>query len=240
MDGFRYSQFCPLARAAEVLGQRWVLPLLRDLFLGPQRFADLRRRMGGDVSSSVLSDRLHTLETHRLVTRRRLPAPAASTVYELTALGQALEPALIQLTRWGALLLGPPRPGDHLEPDWLRISLRAFARSRPSPALHARLEAIGEDDARVAIDVAGGPQGTRVTPVPPAFDAMGSAEGLPVPSRPPHALLCAPVASIMGFLSGALSLAALEVDERVLIRGDRAVLARLSDLFDMPPPTASP
>lgn len=57
MDGFRYEQFCPLARAAEILGERWTLLILRELVCGPQRYSDLRRRLPG-VSSSVLSQRL--------------------------------------------------------------------------------------------------------------------------------------------------------------------------------------
>ena len=70
MAEFRYRQFCPLARAAEILGERWTLLLIRDFLLGPQRFCDLRRRLP-DISPSVLTERLNRLEERGLIHRRR-------------------------------------------------------------------------------------------------------------------------------------------------------------------------
>ncbi|HSJ96046.1 MAG TPA: helix-turn-helix domain-containing protein, partial [Myxococcota bacterium] len=71
MSEFRYAQFCPLARAAEVLGERWTLLIVRELMVGPQRFSDLRRRLPG-VSSSVLAERLDRLERRGIVRRAQL------------------------------------------------------------------------------------------------------------------------------------------------------------------------
>ena len=101
MPEFRYAQFCALARAAEIVGERWTLLIVRDLTLGPLRFSDLRRRLKG-VSPSVLSERLTQLERRGLIERRVLGPPAASTVYELSEMGRALQPAMIELTKWGA------------------------------------------------------------------------------------------------------------------------------------------
>ena len=131
MGEFRYAQFCPLARAAELLSERWTLLVLRDLAIGPLRFRDLRGRLA-DISSSVLSVRLQQLESRGLVRRRELPAPASCTVYELDEPGRALQPALQELARWGARFLLPSRPGDRLEPAWAVAALSTFARRSPT------------------------------------------------------------------------------------------------------------
>jgi len=107
----RYAQFCPLTRAVEILGERWTMLLLRELIAGPQRFSDLKERLPG-VSSSVLAGRLVRLEEKGLIAKRELPAPAASTVYELAEAGRALRPALIELLRWGMRFLGEPCPEE--------------------------------------------------------------------------------------------------------------------------------
>ena len=99
MTDFRYAQFCPLARVAEIFGERWTLLIMRDLFVGPQRFSDLRRRLPG-ISASVLSQRLHRLETNGLVRRGTLPPPGRADIIELTELGASFEDAMT-LTKQG-------------------------------------------------------------------------------------------------------------------------------------------
>src|SRR5256712_7819045 len=112
-----YPQFCALARALELLGERWTLLIVRELLLGPKRFSDLKGRLDG-ISSSVLSQRLSRLEEDGLVQRSYLQPPAASTVFDLTALGRALEPAMFDLIRWGGRFLYPARPNERREPEW--------------------------------------------------------------------------------------------------------------------------
>src|SRR5918997_566704 len=119
-----YAQYCGLARALDVLGERWTLLAIRELLLGPKRFSDLLAGLSG-IGPNVLSTRLRTLEAEGLVTKRRLPPPAASTVYELTGRGRELEPAVVELARWGVGLLGPPAEDDRYRPGWLALSLRA-------------------------------------------------------------------------------------------------------------------
>ena len=80
---FRYPQFCPFARAAEILGHRWTILILRNMAFGPQRFSDLKAGLAG-ISTSVLAKRLDELIERGLLRRRTLDPPAASTVYELT------------------------------------------------------------------------------------------------------------------------------------------------------------
>jgi DNA-binding HxlR family transcriptional regulator len=120
-----YSQFCGVARALDLVGNRWALLIVRELVLGPRRFTDLLVGLPG-VSTNVLSSRLRQLERGGLVQRRMLPPPAASAVYELTEYGRALEPALFALGRWGAQSLGPRGEDQILRSHWLAVALKAF------------------------------------------------------------------------------------------------------------------
>jgi DNA-binding HxlR family transcriptional regulator len=119
-----YRDACGIARALDVVGDRWALLVIRDLLLGPKRFTDLRAGLPG-VSPDVLSQRLRELEDAGLLTRRRLPPPAASQVYELTERGQALEPLLLELGRWGA---AAPFPEEIITfgPDAVMLALKTM------------------------------------------------------------------------------------------------------------------
>ncbi len=217
MSEFRYAQFCPLARATEVLGERWTLLIVRELLLGPQRFSDLRRRLPG-VSSSVLSARLRHLEERDVVTRRLLPAPAASSVFELTDLGQGLRSVVIALSRWGLKRMEPKRPGDHYEPSWMRLGLFALARSSATPPRRVALRIPdGPDD--VVIHVEGGVGGTRIVPAGYA------------PSQPVEATVRADSDALLGLLLGAIAPAAAVKDERFEIDGDLDAVTDLPQLF---------
>jgi DNA-binding HxlR family transcriptional regulator len=216
----RHPQFCPLARAAEILGHRWVLLVLRELAVGPQRFSDLRRRLSG-VSTSVLAERLAALEGHGIVRRRALPPPAASSVYELTPLGRGVEPVLLELARFGLRFLGAPEPGDHVEADWIRLAVRAFARRGPVPArrFELRVRGAASGERPVVLRLGGGDAGTRLL----------------APDEPVDATLEAPVLVVMGLLSGALPATALAGRDDVRVDGDARALAELPALFDMDP-----
>src|SRR6202158_2146575 len=95
-----YGDTCAIARALDVVGERWALLVVRELLLGPQRFSDLRHALPG-ASSNLVADRLHELEGRGVIDRRKRPAPASSWVYELTEWGQDLEPILLALGDWG-------------------------------------------------------------------------------------------------------------------------------------------
>jgi DNA-binding HxlR family transcriptional regulator len=113
----RYDQYCPIAHALGAVGERWTLLVVRDLMNGPKRYTDLAASLPG-IGTNILAARLKELEESGLVEKRKLPPPAASTVYELTAYGHDLRPVLHELARWGARSLGPP-PLDALEEGWL-------------------------------------------------------------------------------------------------------------------------
>jgi DNA-binding HxlR family transcriptional regulator len=113
----RYDQYCPIAHALGAVGERWTLLVVRDLMTGPKRYTDLAASLPG-IGTNILAARLKELEESGLVEKRKLPPPAASTVYELTSYGHDLRPVLHELARWGARSLGPP-PLDALEEGWL-------------------------------------------------------------------------------------------------------------------------
>jgi DNA-binding HxlR family transcriptional regulator len=116
-----YDQYCPVAHALGLVGERWSLLVVRELIEGPKRYTDLAAGLP-KIGTNILSARLKDLEAAGVVGKRRLPPPAASTVYELTPYGQQLRPVLHELARWGARSLGPP-PVDALEPGWLAGAL---------------------------------------------------------------------------------------------------------------------
>jgi len=213
---FRYAQFCSLARAAEILGERWTIPILRELFAGPQRFSDLRRRLPG-LSPSVLTERLERLGQHGVLARRRQPPPAASDVYELTDAGRALKPALLELTRWGVRFLGAPLPTDRVEPHWLRLGLEAFARARQSPSIAVEVGVARDGgEGPLRLQVRGGPDGTRVEEADGAADAS----------------FVAPPLLVLGLASGRLPPAAFVENPACSWSGERSVLDRFPELFD--------
>jgi DNA-binding HxlR family transcriptional regulator len=96
-----YGEACGIPRALDRVGERWALMVVRELLLGPKRFTDLREGLP-HLSPDVLAQRLRELEESGIVTRRVLPPPAASKVYELTDWGRELEDVLLALGRWGA------------------------------------------------------------------------------------------------------------------------------------------
>ncbi|HEX3834517.1 MAG TPA: winged helix-turn-helix transcriptional regulator [Solirubrobacteraceae bacterium] len=96
-----YGDSCGIARALDLVGERWTLLVIRELVLGPKRFTDLRAGLPG-ISADVLSQRLRELDAAGVVGRRALSPPASARVYELTDWGRELEPALHALGRWGS------------------------------------------------------------------------------------------------------------------------------------------
>lgn len=128
-----YHQYCPIAHALDLVGDRWSLLIVRDLLLGPKRFSDLREGLPG-IGTNILTDRLKGLELAGVLARRALPPPAAATVYELTPYGRGLDGPIQALAMWGGQTLGFPQPGQVLSRDSLLLTIRALARSLPAGA----------------------------------------------------------------------------------------------------------
>src|SRR5215831_12190187 len=117
-----YEQYCPVARALEIVGERWTMLVARELMLGPRRFTDLMEGLPG-ISPNVLATRLKDLESAGLVSKRTLPPPAASAVYELTEHAVGLARVLAAMADWGMTMLGRPRKGDEVRGEWMVLGL---------------------------------------------------------------------------------------------------------------------
>jgi DNA-binding HxlR family transcriptional regulator len=113
----RFDQYCPIANALSIVGERWALLIVRELLKGPRRYTDLTAGLPG-IGTKILATRLRELEDGGVVRRRKLPPPAASTVYELTEYGCGLEEVIHAIARWGARSLGLPKRDDDLDPEW--------------------------------------------------------------------------------------------------------------------------
>jgi len=145
MTGLRsYGDACGIARALDVIGERWALLIVRELAYGPKRFSDLRGGLG--LSPNVLSQRLADLEASGVLERRSI----SGGLYDLTPWGRELHPLLLQLGRWGARTLH--KPVAELSADALMLALEATFTPSHAGDLRASYELrLGED--RFAVDV---------------------------------------------------------------------------------------
>jgi DNA-binding HxlR family transcriptional regulator len=138
-----YNQYCGLARALDLVGERWALLIVRELTLGGKRFTDLREGLPG-IGTNVLATRLRELQADGVVRKLRLMPPADTTVYMLTDYGVRLVPAMLALGRWGAETMGPRTPGQELRSGWLAVAMQAFFQP-------------GDVDATLELNLADGP-----------------------------------------------------------------------------------
>jgi DNA-binding HxlR family transcriptional regulator len=127
-----YGQPCSFACALDRIGERWALLIVRELVLGPLRFSELAKAVGG-APTDVITKRLRDLEEAGVVRRVRLDPPASATAYELTGLGRELERPLLELGRWGLNFHDPATVGEMppaMLPNALRVTLRPPAEAR--------------------------------------------------------------------------------------------------------------
>ncbi len=134
-----YGQYCGLAKAIEVVGERWAVLIVRDLLVSPKRFTDLHRGLP-KIPTNVLTSRLKQLEGAGVVRRRLLPRPENSVIYELTEYGLELEDVLAGLGRWGAKMLDVPGPGEIITVDSMVMALRSTFRAEQARGLYAAYE----------------------------------------------------------------------------------------------------
>ncbi|MBE1603373.1 winged helix-turn-helix transcriptional regulator [Actinopolymorpha pittospori] len=153
MSPRRYAQFCPLAKALDILGERWTLLIIRELLAGPKRYTDLRAGLAG-LATDLLATRLRELRAHGLVERRDLPPPTPATVYELTERGRALRPAILELARWGRPLLREAAH-DALPDSALVLGLEAAFHAAAAVGVDETYD-IEVDGQRVAVRVRNG------------------------------------------------------------------------------------
>jgi DNA-binding HxlR family transcriptional regulator len=147
----RYAQYCPVAHALELVGERWALLVVRELLHGPRRYTDLAAGLPG-IGTNILASRLRDLEQAGIVQKRRLPPPAAANVYELTPYGEELREPLYALGRWGARSLGPPTAKDSLAPGWLENGIRATCQPSGEPLDGTFVLRVGDEAATVRFE----------------------------------------------------------------------------------------
>ena len=126
MPAHCYQQYCALARALDVAGDRWTLLIVRELAPGPRRFSDLVDGLPG-ISRKLLTERLRTLESDGVVARQELPPPAARQVYELTNDGRDLAHAMAPLIAWGARRIGERKPTESFRARWPAVAMAGLA-----------------------------------------------------------------------------------------------------------------
>jgi len=216
-----YGQYCGLAYALELVGEKWALLIVRDLILGPKRFTDLRRSLPR-IPSNVLSARLKALEQTGIVRRRLLPRPRTGVVYELTEYGSELEDVVLRLGLWGARSLGEPRAEEIVTSDSLMLALRATFRPEAARELRASFELrLGPIVIHARVN-----KGTLEVAEGPLRDADLSLET---------------DLAIRSLMSGELSPDEAIKSGRVRVTGNRDLLTRFVDVFHIPPtPVAVP
>ncbi len=144
-----YRDLCGIARALDLVGERWALLVVRELLLGPKRFTDLRTGLP-HVSPDVLAQRLRELEQAGILTHERLPPPAAAQVYALTPWGRGLEPVLLGLGRW-ASATAPPE-GAVFGPDSAMLALKSLFDPGRAHGVDVRVELrFGDQRFRVTV-----------------------------------------------------------------------------------------
>jgi DNA-binding HxlR family transcriptional regulator len=210
-----YAQYCGVARALEVVGERWALLVIRDLIPWPKRFTDLRRGLPR-IPTNVLSARLKELEQAGVIQRRVLPRPSGAVVYELTDYGRELEPIIIQLLLWGAKSMGDPRPGDTPSASSLALGLRTFFRSERAVDLRATYEVHMGEDVILHLRIDRGELEIGEGPVPDAD------------------LTIETDLALGALLRGELSPAEARASGAVSLTGDADLLDRFVELFPLP------
>jgi DNA-binding HxlR family transcriptional regulator len=219
-----YRQFCPAARALDLVGERWTLLVIRELLFGPKRYTDLQAGLPG-IGPNVLADRLRVLETADLVRKRRLPPPAASTVYELTELGAGLRSVLEALFLWGLQLTDAPAKDETIKASYWLPALQAAARPEVLPAdtedvyeFRINGEAVTVNARRVGIEISNGP------------------------AERPDVVIHTDHLTFASLGMRGISAAEARKQGKLTVEGDRAAAARCAALFEIvnrPPITAT-
>ena len=208
----RYHDPCGIARALDVVGDRWALLVIRELIFGPKRFVQLRQGLDG-VSPNVLSQRLRDLEDAGIVRREMLGPPAGVAIYELTARGQALEPILLELGRWGSQQ--PMTTCGELSTSALLVALETVFD--PAAATDATF-ALGIDSDWFGVAVASG--------------SIGITHGRP---EQPAVIFETDVATLRSVAFGREPITDAERDGRLTVHGNRHLAEGFARMFPSPP-----
>ena len=212
-----YGDGCAIARALDLVGERWALLVVRELLLGPKRYSDLRRGLP-NASPNVLSERLRELESAGIVRRRTLPPPAGSRVYELTDWGLELEGIVMSLGRWAARSPSVTSDAPIASADSVILALRARFEPGAADGLGATYELrLGEDHFRIEV----------------AHDKIEVARG---DAHQADATIDTDPDTLNTVLWGGRPLTDAQRSGRMAIEGDKAAVQRFVRLFPLPKP----
>jgi len=203
-----YGQYCSVAKALDVIGDRWTLLIIRELLLrGACRYTDLKNGLPG-IATNLLADRIRELEAAGLVRREEAPPPVATTLVHLTEAGAELEPVVRALGSWGIRFMTQPAGGDEFRSQWFAFPVEDFLRDRDpdGPPVSIELRTAGDP---AVIEVSGGSVRTRI----------GTAAS-------PDLVIAGGPQMILALLTGHLS-AAKTAGFGLEISGDTSVLRRV-------------
>jgi DNA-binding HxlR family transcriptional regulator len=211
-----YGQYCSIAKALDVVGDRWTLLIIRELLIrGACRYTDLRNGLPG-IATNLLSDRIRELESAGLVRREDAPPPIATTLFHLTEAGAELLPVLDAIGRWGVRYMIEPADSDEFRGHWFTFPVSFFLHDRDPGGPPVSIELRTASDPAV-IEISGGSAHTR----------LGTAAA-------PDLILQGEPQLILALLSGQLT-AAEAADRGLQINGDTGVLHRV-----LPEPAVAP
>jgi DNA-binding HxlR family transcriptional regulator len=210
-----YGQYCAIAKALDLVGDRWTLLVVRELLLrGPCRYTDLRNGLPG-VATNLLAERLRDLEEAGVVSREEAPPPVATTLFKLTPRGEDLAPVLRGLFDWGTpLMVDGPAPDDVFVAQWMKWPAELALSDRDPGAPPVRIQVLADGEPAVLEASEGGVR-----------FSLGRVDD-------PDAVLRGPAHTVLGLLTGHLDLdgaGAMGMEHE----GERAALERV-----LPDPTA--
>jgi DNA-binding HxlR family transcriptional regulator len=203
-----YGQYCPLAKALDVLGDRWSLLIVRELLIrGPSRYTDIRNGLPG-IATNLLADRLKELEQAGVIRREAAPPPIATTLFDLTPRGEELRAVLRAMASWGLPLLREAPEGDLFRSHWLASPAAIF------------LTDTAPDRPPITIEVRTGDEPMIIE------TADGAVRARPGSTQSPDAILTGPHRAVIDLLIGRLDLAQAKA-EGLQYEGDPQVLGRV-------------
>lgn len=203
-----YGQYCSIAKALDVVGDRWTLLIIRELLIrGACRYTDLRNGLPG-IATNLLSDRIRELESAGLIRREDAPPPIATTLFHLTEAGAELLPVLDAIGRWGVKYMIEPADGDEFRGHWFTFPVSFFLHDRDPDGPPVSIE-LRTASSPAVIEISGGSARTR----------LGTAPA-------PDLILQGEPQLILALLSGQLT-AAEAADRGLQVSGDTGVLRRV-------------
>jgi DNA-binding HxlR family transcriptional regulator len=174
-----YGQYCAVAKALDVIGDRWTLLIVRELLAqGPCRYTDLRRCLPG-IATNLLAERLRELEHAGLITREDAPPPIATALFGLTPRGEQLRAVIYELGRWGMPLMADTTPDEEYRSHWLQMPVELYLTD-DSPARAPTTIEVRAGEQPMLIEARDGAVSTR---------AGGSEDADAVLSGPPQLVL---------------------------------------------------